>query len=210
MSLDNLPSADELLFRDDLPDWQNNACVAEADDLAIKEGYKRAARHLALTVVENGREQDFLIYPVVFLYRHYIELALKSTLTRMDYLLDKERSKAVDDHLGNHRIDWLWNDLKPLLDEVCEAANWSKLDENLVGSVDALIGQIHEVDAASYAFRYARQKKTHKPSLPKSFKRVNIRHLSDVMEKLCDFLETLDDSTAQLSQDKAESENEWQ
>ncbi len=66
--------ADELVGEDG--DWIQNACLnwaADASELYI-EGYYQAA----LRVVENlGHDQDFLVYPAIFLFRHYLELRLK-------------------------------------------------------------------------------------------------------------------------------------
>ena len=63
-------------------DWQANACVNGIDDLAAyQNGYRRAALHLAEYVCDAGRGQDFLVYPIVYLYRHHIELTLKSIIS---------------------------------------------------------------------------------------------------------------------------------
>jgi hypothetical protein len=58
-------------------DWQTNACVnGIGDSVAYQDGYRRAALQLAEYVCDAGRGQDFLVYPIVYLYRHHIELAL--------------------------------------------------------------------------------------------------------------------------------------
>ncbi|MGU3906767.1 hypothetical protein ACVZDL_23390 (plasmid) [Escherichia coli] len=53
-------------------DWHNNACLNYMPDhgTAYTEGYRRAADILINHIDESGRDQDFLVYPVLFLYRH--------------------------------------------------------------------------------------------------------------------------------------------
>jgi hypothetical protein len=79
-------------------DWQANACVNGIDDsMAYQDGYRRAARHLAEYVCETERGQDYLVYPIVYLYRHHIELTLKSIISvacfLVDYTLTKKRPR---------------------------------------------------------------------------------------------------------------------
>ncbi|GJH64862.1 hypothetical protein [Escherichia coli] len=54
-------------------DWHNNACLNYMPDhgTAYTEGYRRAADILINHIDESGRDQDFLVYPVLFLYRHH-------------------------------------------------------------------------------------------------------------------------------------------
>ncbi|GAC19580.1 hypothetical protein [Paraglaciecola arctica] len=60
-------------------DWQSNACVnCSHDSIGLYiDGYRQAADTLAHKVVESSRDQDILVYPIVFLFRQYIELQLK-------------------------------------------------------------------------------------------------------------------------------------
>ena len=108
------PRKGERLFRGDLRDWKNNACLRQGDDYACREGYLRGAQILVEAVGEKERDQDFLVYPIVFLYRHYIELLLKEVIKNAPYLIDRELTIAERNHLDSHRLDLLWNDFKPL------------------------------------------------------------------------------------------------
>jgi hypothetical protein len=77
------PKKGNQLFKSDA-DWINNACLNFKEDqlnlYAI--GYKRAAELLLEHVKNSGRDQDTLVYPIIFLYRHYLELRLKSNCVR--------------------------------------------------------------------------------------------------------------------------------
>ena len=63
-------------------DWHNNACLNYMPDhgTAYTEGYRRAADILINHIDESGRDQDFLVYPVLFLYRHHLELLIKQII----------------------------------------------------------------------------------------------------------------------------------
>jgi hypothetical protein len=63
-------------------DWKNNACLRNGDEYAYREGYRKGAQILVRAVEETQSDQDFLVYPIVFLYRHHIELALKRVIKR--------------------------------------------------------------------------------------------------------------------------------
>ncbi len=54
------------------------------------EGYRRGARLLVEHVDEHARDQDFLVYPIMFLYRHHIELALKNIILQVPYVIERE------------------------------------------------------------------------------------------------------------------------
>jgi hypothetical protein len=53
------------------------------NDYPYREGYRRGAGQLAKYVCDEGRDQDFLVFPIVYLYRHHVELALKGILQQL-------------------------------------------------------------------------------------------------------------------------------
>ena len=61
-------------------DLRLNACLTYGSDnwLFYAEGYRTAAELLTAFVRHEHRKQDLLIYPVIYLWRHHIELKLKS------------------------------------------------------------------------------------------------------------------------------------
>ena len=46
----------------------------------MAEGYKRAADLLIERAKESTQLRNMLVYPIVFCYRHYLELTLKAML----------------------------------------------------------------------------------------------------------------------------------
>jgi hypothetical protein len=153
------PRKGDVLFRGDLPDGMNNACLnmgGEGDSIVYTEGYRRGALRLVEYVVENQREQDFLVYPIIFLYRHHIELALKRIILRSPYLIERPLTEKEENHLKRHRLALLWQDLKSILSALCEVMGGEKLDTVDIEGIDSYIRQLSKLDSETYqssAFR---------------------------------------------------------
>jgi hypothetical protein len=201
------PRKGERLFRGDLRDWKNNACLRQGDDYAYREGYLRGAQLLVQQVGETSRDQDFLVYPIVFLYRHYIELTLKDIITRARYLVERELSEAEKKHLTSHRLDLLWNDFKPLSGDIAKAGGWVDLPPEDIHGIEDYILQISEVDPNSYSLRYAHSKKG-EPSLPELLTHINLRHFGELMDRLARYLWGIDMGMSVLEEMKHDYESE--
>jgi hypothetical protein len=201
------PRKGEKLFRGDLRDWMNNACLRQGDDYACREGYRRGAQILVQAVGETERDQDFLVYPIVFLYRHYIELVLKEIIRRAPYLVERELTADEKKHLEGHRLDLLWNDFKPLSSAITKVAGWSDLPADDIHGIDDYISQISEIDPNSYSLRYAHSKKG-SPSLPKSLTHINLRHFGEMMDRLASYLWGIDVGMSAMEDMKHDYESE--
>ena len=212
MSTDDLsrnpsPRKGEKLFRGDLDDWKNNACLRQGDDYACREGYLRGARILVKKVGEDEQDQDFLVYPIVFLYRHHVELLLKDVVKRAPYLLDRELSATEKKHLGEHRLDPLWNDFKAISAAITKVASWNDLPAGDIEGIDNYIRQISEIDPHSYSLRYAHSKEG-TPSLPKNLTHINLRHFGELMDRLARYLWGIDTSISVIEDMKQDYESE--
>jgi hypothetical protein len=205
------PRKGDTLFRGDLPDGMNNACLnvmRDGDPIAYMEGYRRGALRLVQHVVKSHCDQDFLVYPIFFLYRHHIELVLKRIIVRSHYLIVRSLTDEEKKHLGRHRLDLLWRDLKPMLSSVCEAAGWDMPDAADIEGIDSYIRQLSALDPDSFSFRYSHSKQGGH-SLPEGLKHINLRHFAEMMERLADYLDGIDEGTSELLQAKVEMEAEW-
>ena len=201
------PRRGEKLFRGDLRDWIHNACLHGGDEYAYREGYLRGAQILVRNVREERFGQDFLVYPIVFLYRHYLELVLKDIIKRAPYLIERELTALEREHLGKHRLDLLWNDFKPMASIMTEAAGWEPLPPADIEGIDDYIRQISEVDPSSYSLRYAYSKKG-EASLPESLTHINLRHLGELMDRLAHYFWGLDAAIDALEDMKHDYESE--
>ncbi|MCH8318510.1 MAG: hypothetical protein IIA88_08445 [Bacteroidetes bacterium] len=107
-------------------DWWNNAIINLHYDKwdLYAEGYKLAAELLFEKVSEAKSNQDYLVYPIVFLTRHYIELRLKEIILKGKKLLDKKKEKPPT----HHDLSSLWFECEKLIIEIWP--NDSKKDLN--------------------------------------------------------------------------------
>jgi hypothetical protein len=200
------PDKSDLLVRGDLPDWINNACVnirQQGDGYAYMEGYRKGARILVEHVMESARNQDYLVYPIVFLYRHHFELCFKKNIRRASLLLDRALTQQQKKHLGEHNLQTLWQDLKPLLIDTCRHAGWTTPSANEIDGIDSYIRQLTDLDRDSYSFRYEVSKKQ-VPSLPKNLRRINLRHFAHMLEKLAYYFDGIDIGFSDLESHKDE------
>lgn len=171
-------------------DWQSNACVSWSHDsigLYI-DGYRKAADDLAHKVVESSRDQDILVYPIVFLYRQYIELQLKRIIRESKILLYQG-----NDFPQHHRIRDLWNDAKGLMRNIIKKVDSSAKDyitKKDVDLIDKIISDFVEVDPDSFSFRYPKDKDGNNNL--DGVTHINIRNLHDQMDLLTEQLEKYD------------------
>ena len=119
-------------------DWQAYACVASGfDDIIYQDGYRQAALHLVEYLCDKGNEQDFLVYPIIYLYRHHIELTLKSIIRTAYSLLDEAVIGNRSDPLTQHDLSKLWASARPLLNAVSEIADNSAFPLDDLEGIDS-------------------------------------------------------------------------
>jgi hypothetical protein len=117
------------------------------------------------------------IYPIAFLYRHYLELRLKELITAGQQFLDQP-----PDLQHVHRLDRLWTSCQSVLRKV-----WPQGSKADLEVVEACINELCRIDADSMSFRYP-VLKDGKPTLA-GMGRVSIRNLRDVIERISSLLE---------------------
>lgn len=206
------PRSSDVLFRaDDTRGWAN-ACITKRrywgrGDRPYMEGFRRAAKRLALQVCEEGREQDYLVYPILYCYRHHVELALKSMIGLMLDLAEAEPDQQCKNAMEGHRVDTLWVVCKRYFKhENIKHFGLTIPREDLKG-IDSYIRQLHEVDPDSQAFRYDRSKDGTKISIPETVTHINIALIAEYMERLCDQLDGMDFFLAHMRELRDDAQN---
>ncbi len=169
-------------------DWQNNALlhfVPDSRGLYIA-GYKYAGDRLAQSLIEDRSHQDALILPIVFLYRHYIELCLKYITSEGKALLDEgENEKAQKKE--THSLRKLWQECKTILDAIgIEHGMYAEKD--IVESVDAIIIELADKDDRSDGFRYPFDLKSNVTL--HGLEVINVRNLKEIMARVALFFDT--------------------
>jgi hypothetical protein len=174
------PSSEDKLFTS-ADDW-TNACLNFFHDgwTLYAIGYKDAADILVEHIEKHGQHghpQDFLVYPIIFLYRQYLELSLKD-LIRMaqKYLND------LTPFPHHHRINELWKLCDKLLEQISpgDSAEYRK-------EIGRLMEEFAQVDPLSMSFRYPEDKDGN-PTLP-GLDYINIRNVREVVRKIYIILE---------------------
>jgi hypothetical protein len=110
--------------------------------------YKLAADELVKTATADPASVirgDFIL-PIAFLYRHYLELMLKSLLHGG---MSLGKVSPPNDVLEGHNLHKLWNETDKLLALMCTSA-----DDAQIKAAQRLILEYHSVDKTSCAFRY--------------------------------------------------------
>ena len=168
--------------------------LAQAGDernYRLLRGYKRAGDILVECALADRADLLNLLFPALFNYRHYIELALKAII--------EEHGAFAGVQLGrkSHRLPELW----ALFSKIAVAFGNEEADEAAV-AVGNCITEFDRVDSGSTAFRYARDIKGDIPELPKDG--LDLVRLRDVMNGIENFFEAVDASFTSLAESAAE------
>jgi HEPN domain-containing protein len=116
-------------------------------------GYKQAADIIVDYVKAKRGDQDFLVYPILFNYRQYIELALKGILRDARLLLDEPGGVPP-----THNLLDLWREVRPLLLRVEPNA------EADLKPTDEYFDRFARLDPTSFRFRYPQTRRASRRS----------------------------------------------
>lgn len=115
----------------------------------LVEGYKLAADLLVeQTEIEPSRRPK-LVYPIVFCYRHFLELTLKAMLEEYGSMGNVPRNWS------HHRLEDLWRDYRTLLRNLGS----DHPEEQGTDAVEHCIAEFAKIDPFSETFRYPSSRK---------------------------------------------------
>ncbi|MBS1641596.1 MAG: hypothetical protein JSR11_03875 [Bacteroidetes bacterium] len=120
----------------------------------IIEGYREATNLLLEKIGEPEKDWlkvDSLIYPLLFNFRHYLEVIIKDTL-RYYRLYKREIFSNETGFVKEHSLTKLWQELEPYLKECYSHVD--KIETDLK-AVENLLIEFDSVDKGSYTFRYS-------------------------------------------------------
>jgi hypothetical protein len=122
-----------------------------------RESFYRASELLIDDLAKGRGFQDIEGVAAVFLFRHYLELALKRIILEGRYLISPEQNAAsneVERVENEHKLAVLWRwvleDAKPKI----AVETWNSYD---VSFVENCITEFHDRDQKGFAFRYPGQ-----------------------------------------------------
>lgn len=139
------PASGDCLFTSAENWWQNAAVAGDTFTrmVLIEDGFKRAAELLVDKAAEDNYQGSTLIYPIVFCYRHSLELALKYVIATYG------RSAGIMPNTKSHDLDVLW----PVCRRVIEHFDRTHDNPDL-NAVEECVAEFAKIDAGSYTFRY--------------------------------------------------------
>lgn len=162
------------------PDWYLNAQLHVASEIwdTYAEGYKSAGDIIVKYVIKNKCYQDFLVYPIVFLYRQYLELRLKELIRVSSWLLGQDVKVSK-----THNLLALWDRARPNIEKV-----WPDSEaKGVLITIGDRLRELSVIDPESEAFRYPESKKG-KPTLVE-VEHINLKHLMDVIQGISNVLD---------------------
>lgn len=145
------------------------------------DGFLRAAEIL-VEHVRTTYELNTVVFPILFLYRQYIELSLKETIAYGRYLDESQHGTPK-----THDLKSLWNEAK-----ACIQKHTIDLDKDQLQKVERVVLGMHELDPTSEASRYPVVKKRQGSSRAASFSQgpthINLDDMAEKMKIVSRFL----------------------
>jgi len=160
----------------------DNALIAKDDFTRLVlmiEGYKRAADIAGAHCADHPADRDFLVYPIIFNYRQFIELSLK-------YQLAAHGSPVnIEPNWKTHKLEQLWGDFEMMLDR------YGTPDPDEADPVVAsVVAQFAKIDPKSDAYRYPVDQRGN--PLPIALAATYLPNLADVMQAVAGYFNGCD------------------
>jgi hypothetical protein len=152
-------------------DLSDNANIADgfARLVLMTEGYKKAADLMVEESERDKAQRGWLVFPILFNYRHFLELSLKYQLATYG------PEVGVEANWHCHSLEKLWSEFLVML----EHYGTDDPDE-----VDPVVGEIilefAKIDPGSFSYRYPVDKKGNE--VPVARKNLHLPTLADVMK----------------------------
>ncbi len=145
----------------------------EAGDKIVKE----------LSRGENLEQGEKFFLPVAYLYRHSLELKMKSIIRQGLRLQLIKKDKKISAVLRIHNLSQLWDAAKKIV-----RAYWPSGPQDELNAAEDIIAKFHEIDKSGQILRYSKDQsgKSTLGMLPDS---VELTHLQDVFEAIFNFLD---------------------
>lgn len=157
------------------------------------EGYRESSFKLLNDLLNDDKTSwsdiDSKIFPILFLFRHYLELIIKEN-TRLSKIKEKEITSNDIGYKDSHSLSELWECLKPYIVK--------EFGENIEEkSIENLINEIEEIDKGSYSFRYpydkARKGNTSIIFHIEENKTIDLINLGTKMQKMANYFGGIND-----------------
>jgi len=166
----------------------DNALIASDERsrlVLMTDGYKQAGDLMVRQTLDEPSRRDFLVFPILFSYRHFLELSLK-------YMLS-----VFGPHVAVEP-NWTTHELAPLAKSFFEMLdNFGTPDPDEADAVVAnIIAEFAKIDPRSYSNRYPVDTKGR--PLPITQAALDLSNLADVMEGVAGYFSGCDGYLSEL------------
>ncbi len=148
----------------------------------IWSGYMRAGAALIEECDQDSVDRHFLIYPILFNYRHGLELAMKWIIDHYGIYAGVRLTQDARDH----DLWGLWRLSKQVIIEVGSEGE----DDDALRVVEQIVKDFHDLDKSALAFRYSMTKKGATIKLPDIS--IDLENVGDVMVAVDNFFTGVD------------------
>lgn len=141
------------------------------------EGYRRSALALFEYAVSSRSSPEYMLFPIAFAWRHYLEIALKDIIAA-----GRELAREEWGFPNGHKLMELWKLARPYIAELGDpnAPELNIVEENL--------REFDRIDHHGDGFRYPLNRERTGPSLQAPPENVSLRLLNDAMDAVAMFL----------------------
>ncbi len=186
------------LFRGD-DDCHLNACVGRNggpyDFYAYSLGYFHAGKCMAASLLENSDLIDLVVYPLVFTFRHAVELGLKDLAIALPRLWDEGNDIKL-----THKLLDNWTCVKAY---VARPPVFSP-EEPVIDVVEKILGDLVEIDPSGEAFRFPTARNGNRFLQDTSW--INIRVFASALSTVADAFDFWHEIAVDTWQAKCEDE----
>jgi hypothetical protein len=171
---------DRLLRRSD--DWERGVEFSKFPidrHVHLWEGYMRAGAGLIELCTQDGYEGDrrFVIYPILFNYRHGLELAMKWIVLRFG-------GQGFQGIEADHDLWKLWKRCRAIVEQ------YETNDDEATDAVEKIVKEFHDLDRVGVSFRYGWGKEGKEIKLPDHM--IDLENIHDVMQGVSGYFTGLD------------------
>ncbi|MFT5725917.1 MAG: hypothetical protein ACI8PB_000033 [Desulforhopalus sp.] len=180
MSHSLLPEKNDMLFQNGNHDDEVIIPVISKTFIAYAFSYKLAADGIARQYLDAPESfyQNFQVFPLLFLYRQYIELSLKAIISETDKITGTDK---IQDNF-HHRLLDLWAVAQNVIVEIPV-----NIKESTLLAVEELIKEFNKNDPLSFSFRYPMNKDGE--IVPIKLHQISIKNFHSTMSKLSNFFD---------------------
>jgi hypothetical protein len=158
-------------------------------------GYFEAAHQLLVSIHDDRTYVDPLIYPLCFLYRQGIELAIKHLIAEFAFLYRESSTPTL-----SHDLNVNWHTLRSyLVRQQMDYPREQRITNETLEWIDSVLSDFVAVDPASFVFRYPLSKTG--DLYLQDMQHINVTNLGRFMEPLADWFQELITISGQMVYD---------